>query len=140
MTQTTPYLIDFHQIGQPSQGYLSIGQPGNLPFTIRRLFWTYFTPQNVIRGRHAHYHTQMVIIAVHGRIELSTETIAGEKQQFRLETPDAGVFVPRYTWHTMQYSHDAVQLVLTDTDYDEADYIRDYALFQAMSQKASRLA
>jgi WxcM-like, C-terminal len=132
-----PYLIEFPQIGQPSQGYLSIGQSDNLPFAVKRLFWTYFTPHDVVRGRHAHYHTQMIIIAVHGRIELRTEILSGEQQLFRLETPTKGVFIPKYTWHTMQYSHDAVQLVLTDTDYDEADYIRDYGTFQALSQKAS---
>jgi dTDP-4-dehydrorhamnose 3,5-epimerase-like enzyme len=133
----TPYLIEFPQIGQPSQGYLSIGQSDNLPFVIKRLFWTYFTPHDVVRGRHAHHHTQMIIIAVHGRIELRTETLDGEEQLFRLDSPNLGVFIPKYTWHTMQYSHDAVQLVLTDTDYDEADYIRDYATFQGLSQKAS---
>jgi hypothetical protein len=32
----------------------------------------------------------------------------------------------------MQYSHDAVQLVLASTDYDPADYIREYAEFKNM--------
>lgn len=140
MITTAPYLIEFPQIGQPSQGYLSIAQSSNLPFAVKRLFWTYFTPHEVVRGRHAHHRTQMVIIAVHGRIELRTTTLDGVEQLFRLESPSSGVLIPRYTWHTMQYSHDAVQLVLTDTDYEESDYIRDFAEFQALSQKASSKA
>lgn len=128
------HLIRFDTRGESAIGYLAFAAGGTgVPFEIKRVFWSYFTPQNVIRGRHAHHQTQMVLIAVHGRITLQTETLQGEKQQFVLDQPDQGVYLPPYTWHTMQYSHSAVQLVLASTEYDPADYIRDYHAFKQLA-------
>ena len=128
-----PRLIRFPVRGAGDIGYLAIAeQTGELPFEIKRVFWTYYTPQNITRGRHAHHQTQMIIIAVHGKIVLSTESPDGSTQQFTLDNPEAGVYIPALTWHQMVYSHDAVQLVLASTPYDPADYIRDYQQFKSL--------
>ena len=133
MNNTEPQLIQFHTHGESAIGYLAVAQiQQDIPFVVKRLFWTYFTPQSVIRGRHAHHATSMVLIAVHGRIEVHTETLSGQKSSFLLDRPDVGVWMPPLTWHTMQYSHDAVQLVLTDTEYVATDYIRSYEEFVAL--------
>jgi hypothetical protein len=50
---------------------------------------------------------------------------------FVLDTPGKGVYVPPGAWHTMQYSHSAVQMVLASTLYEEKDYIRDYNDFKS---------
>ena len=83
----------------------------------------------MIRGRHAHHRTEMVIIALCGRIELQTEMPDGEMGHFILDRPETGVYLPALCWHTMQYSHSAVQLVFTSTPYDPDDYIRSYDEF-----------
>ena len=130
MKSSEPQLIQFHTHGESAVGYLAVAQiQEDIPFVVKRLFWTYFTPQSVIRGRHAHHATSMVLIAVHGRIEVRTEMLNGQKNSFLLDRPDVGVWMPPLTWHTMQYSHDAVQLVLTDTAYVATDYIRSYEEF-----------
>lgn len=130
MSNTEPQLIQFQAHGESAVGYLAVAQiQQDIPFVVKRLFWTYFTPQSVIRGRHAHHTTSMVLIAVHGRIEVHTEMLNGQKNGFLLDRPDVGVWIPPLTWHTMQYSHDAVQLVLTDTEYEATDYIRSYEEF-----------
>lgn len=130
MSSTKPQLIQFRTHGESAVGYLAVAQiQQDIPFVVKRLFWTYFTPQSVIRGRHAHHATSMVLIAVHGRIEVHTEMLNGQKNSFLLDRPDVGVWMPPLTWHTMQYSHDAVQLVLTDTEYEASDYIRSYEEF-----------
>jgi hypothetical protein len=76
----------------------------------------------------------MLLIAVHGRIEVHAEMLNGQKWDFLLDRPDIGVFLPPLTWHTMQYSHDAVQLVLTDTVYTPEDYIRSYDAFLGLRE------
>lgn len=134
--EAAPHLISFPTHGELSIGYLAVAQiPQDIPFEVKRLFWTYFTPQSVIRGRHAHHSTSMILIAVHGRIEVQTELLGGQKNSFLLDSPDIGVFMPPLTWHTMQYSHDAVQLVLTDTEYQPEDYIRSYEEFVGLRQR-----
>ena len=126
-----PRLIQLPKLGDPAIGYISvIEQQEAVPFEIKRIFWTYYTPESIVRGRHAHHKTEQVIIAVAGRILATTELANGEIQLFRLEDPHVGLYVPPCAWHTLQYSHSAVQLVLASQPYDEADYIRDHQEFK----------
>ncbi len=128
---TEPHLIHFPKLGQPGIGYISVTENGSLvPFELKRIFWTYYTPESIVRGRHAHYATEQVLIAAAGRIIVTTEHADGTIQTFRLEDPNVGLYVPPHVWHTMQYSHSAVQLVLASAPYNEADYIRDYDDFK----------
>ena len=128
---TEPYLIDFPKLGEPGIGYISVTENAKLvPFALERIFWTYYTPESIVRGRHAHHVTEQVLIAAAGRIIVTTEHADGTIQTFRLEDPNVGLYVPPHVWHTMQYSHSAVQLVLASVPYNEADYIRDYEEFK----------
>jgi oxalate decarboxylase/phosphoglucose isomerase-like protein (cupin superfamily) len=130
-----PYLINFPKIGEPEIGYISVTEQQQLiPFGIQRIFWTYYTPESIVRGRHAHHSTEQVLIATSGRITVTTEMADGAIQTFRLEDPSVGLYVPPHAWHTMQYSHSAVQLVLASASYNVADYIRDYDEFKRVWQ------
>ncbi len=133
-------MIHFERIGELSQGYISVAAGQDLPFPIQRAFWTYYTPESVIRGRHAHYVTEMIVVALNGRIIMQTELLSGEKDTFVLERPDTGVYLPALCWHTMQYSHAAVQLVLASTVYSPEDYIRDYDFFLSMKNKDAAIS
>lgn len=129
-----PFLLEFQKVGQPSEGYISIAELASaVPFEVRRIFWTYYTPESIVRGRHAHHETEQVLIAAAGRILLNTELPDGSRHTFVLEHPQQGVYLPPLCWHTMQYSHNAVQLVLASTSYRESDYIRDYPTFKAIA-------
>lgn len=131
-----PYVIEFDTIGRSVEGYISVAEfERSLPFVPKRVFWTYFTPHEVVRGRHAHYETEMVLIPVGGKIELFTECIDGTEQTFVLESPKVGVYMPPFCWHTMRYSHNAVQLIFASTPYDPNDYIRDRAVFDALKAR-----
>lgn len=129
---TTPEIITFKRNGDSSLGYISIAEENSqIPFEIKRIFWTYYTPEDVIRGKHAHYETEMVLIAASGSITVKTELIDGSIQEFILDKPDKGLFIPKMCWHTMRYSHNAVQIVIASSLYDEKDYIRSYDDFKA---------
>lgn len=119
-------------LGAPDIGYISVSENSEdpLPFVVQRVFWTYYTPESIVRGRHAHQRTEQVLIAVAGRIIVTTELADGDIQIFRLEDPSVGLYIPPCAWHTMQYSHTAVQLVLASQFYAEDDYIREYEVFR----------
>lgn len=126
-----PHIIEFRQIGSSEIGYISILENSKLvPFDIKRVFWTYYTPESIVRGRHAHHKTEQLLVAVTGRIIITTELSDGTISTFVLEKPNQGLYIPPNAWHTIQYSHTAVQLVLASTEYDEQDYIRDYENFK----------
>jgi len=63
---------------------------------------------------------------------VNTEMPNGDLKVFSLESPHQGLFLPKYCWHTMQYSHIAVQLVLASELYNESDYIRNYDDFKTI--------
>ena len=126
-----PYIIEFPKIGDPSEGYISVEEAGkNVPFAIKRIFWTYFTPESIVRGRHAHYETEQVLIAVAGRIIVSIEQVGKNIETFELSNPSQGLYIPPSAWHTMQYSHNAVQVVFASTEYTDEDYIVSHNEFK----------
>jgi oxalate decarboxylase/phosphoglucose isomerase-like protein (cupin superfamily) len=132
-----PHLVTFSQIGDASIGYLSVSETAvpPVPFAVQRVFWTYYTPDNILRGRHAHQATQHVLLAVAGRIVVTVESAGGVLEVFRLESPHVGLYVPPNVWHTMQYSPGAVQLALASQPFAEEDYIRDHQEFKDFWQE-----
>jgi dTDP-4-dehydrorhamnose 3,5-epimerase-like enzyme len=127
-----PHLLTFSQIGDANIGYLSVSEQVTppLPFAVRRVFWAYYTPDNILRGRHAHHATEHILLAVAGRIVVNIERADGTLKVFQLESPHVGLYVPPNVWHTMQYSPGAVQLALASQPFAEEDYIRDYQEFK----------
>ena len=83
-----------------------------------------------MRGRHAHHQTEQIIIAASGRIIVTVEDAWGKTDVYTLQEPNEGIYIPPNVWHTMQYTHTAIQLVLASTEYNESDYIRTYDEFK----------
>ena len=127
-----PKIINFPKIGLPSLGYISLAEKDTLPFEVKRVYWTYFTPEDVERGSHAHYQLEQILVSVAGKIIVNTEMPDGSKKQFILDSPNQGVYLPNYSWHVMQYSHNAVQMCIASMVYEEQDYIRDYEEFKSL--------
>jgi hypothetical protein len=128
-------VISFSSRGRPEEGYLHILDQDVIPFEVKRVFYTMDTPVGVIRGRHAHFETEMVLVAVKGVIEVKTITIDGKEQTFVLNNPDEGLYLPKLCWHEMGYNQDAVQLVVCSTSYREDDYIRSWDQFTSLMQQ-----
>jgi hypothetical protein len=136
----TPYLLDFPGIGDLSIGFVSVaGVDDNVPFDVRRVFWTYGTPEHVVRGRHAHHESEMVLVAVAGKIVVVTELADGTTNRWVLDTPTHGLYLPPQCWRTMTYSPTAVQLAMASTDYHPEDYIRDYDTFHRKSENEAEI-
>jgi hypothetical protein len=126
----SPRFLKFNKIGSPDLGYISVAENfENIPFDIKRVYWTYFTPQDVTRGGHAHLELEQVIIAVSGIITFTTEDLQGNKSEFLLDRPDKGLYIPQKNWRDIKFSHNAVLLCLASEKYIEEDYIRNYETF-----------
>lgn len=129
-----PRLIELRKTGSPMLGYITVAQNSELPFEIKRVYWTYYTPDSVIRGNHAHHELEQFIFATSGRIEFLLEGLDGKTEKFILDSPNVGLYIPRYYWRTIQFSHNAVLMCLASMEYFEEDYIRDYKEFAKISQ------
>ncbi|MNR80353.1 TDP-4-oxo-6-deoxy-alpha-D-glucose-3,4-oxoisomerase [compost metagenome] len=132
---TSARIIELGATGSSNLGYLTVAEPPkNIPFEIERVYWTYFTPNDVVRGNHAHRELEQVLVAVSGHIHVQTESIKGEICDFHLMSPQQGLYVPRLHWRTLKFSHNAVLLSLASLPYDPDEYIRSYDDFAALKQ------
>ncbi len=126
-----PYFIDFKQIGSDEIGHISVAElEKTIPFPIKRVFWTYGTPETVERGNHAHRNNREVIIAAVGEITLVAESRDGEKETFVLNNPNQGLYIPPNVWITMSYHPGTLQLVINSNEFNEDEYIFSYDDFK----------
>ena len=121
----------FFDVKGDDKGRLVFVQNGNkLSFDIKRVFFIYNTQKGISRGHHAHYKTRQLLLATSGSVQINCEW-NGRKESFVLDRPDIGLIIEGMVWHTMDnFSSDCVLMVLADSYYDEADYVRDYDEFK----------
>ena len=101
-----------------------------IPFAVKRVFYVYGVNENDIRGEHAHYKTKQLLICLNGIIDVKCSDGINEKM-YRLDSPQKGLLVPNMIWDEQYYkSKDAILLVLTNTKYDQSDYIYNFNEFK----------
>ncbi len=128
-----PHFIEFNSFGNEEIGFLTVAENHkNVPFDIKRVYWTYKFEEGIIRGHHAHYKTHQILIAVTGIIEVKTHFPREKEHVFLLDNPNKGLYLPPFSWHTMRYTSNAVQVVLASSVFHEEDYIRDYNHFTTL--------
>lgn len=118
--------IEFSQKGDERGHLVVIEGNENVPFDIKRVFYIYGSDRDVIRGRHANYNSEFVLINVSGTSKVKVDD--GTNQQvFDLDRPHVGVYIPKLVWKDMyDFSEDSVLLCLASEHYDANEYIRDY--------------
>ena len=127
-----PFLLDFDKIGDKATGYIVTTQKADLlPFAVRRVFWTFSTPVGVERGGHANKAMEELLVAVQGRVQVRLHTFQDQKYEFFLDRPSQGLYVPPLCWITVRCDENSLLLSLASTDFEEEDYIRDFADFAA---------
>jgi acetyltransferase-like isoleucine patch superfamily enzyme/dTDP-4-dehydrorhamnose 3,5-epimerase-like enzyme len=119
------------------RGDLSVGEfERDIPFPVRRYFIVLDVPNEKVRGQHAHRECHQFLICVKGRCTVVADD-GGSRQEFLLDSPSTGLYLPPMTWGTQfRYSPDATLLVFASHYYDNADYIRDYAEFTRLEAAA----
>ena len=112
------------------RGNLVAGEIGRfLPFDVKRFFVVHGVSSRQIRGQHAHRKCHQFLVCVRGSCRVIADD-GRHRQEFLLDTPARGVYVPPKTWGVQyDYSADAALLVFASHVYDPADYVRDYEAF-----------
>jgi len=112
------------------RGSLSVGEfEKAVPFAAQRYFLVFDVPSVETRGEHAHKACHQFLICVRGSVTVLADD-GKNREQFVLDRPDLGFYMPPMTWGTQyKYSPDAVLLVFASHYYDANDYIRDYDEF-----------
>ena len=102
----------------------------NIPFEVKRIFYTSNVPFESNRGEHAYHNTEQVLICVSGNLKIKCFDGINENI-YELKSPNEAIYIAPKVWRTtFEHSSDAVLLVLSSLEYDENDYIRDYDEFE----------
>lgn len=113
-----------------ARGNLSfIEQEKHIPFVIKRAYWIYDVPGGECRGGHAYRNNEEFIVSLSGSFDVVLNN-GTEKKVFSLNRSYHGLYVPKGLWREMEnFSTNSLALILSSTDYDAQDYIRDYDEF-----------
>jgi len=125
-----PQIIELPKI-LDNRGNLSFLESGNhIPFEIKRVYWIFDVPGGETRGGHAFKEQNEFIIVMSG----SLDVIVGDgnkEEKFSLNRSYYGLYIPKMIWRHMEnFATNTLALVVSDTSYDESDYIRDRDLYQ----------
>lgn len=102
-----------------------------IPFEIKRAFFTYSVPGGEMRGGHAYKEQDEIIIALSGSFDIIIPFSNGEIQKFTLNRPYFGLYIPSKTWRHMEnFSSNSFSLHLSNRAYCEDDYLRDFDAFK----------
>lgn len=98
----------------------------NVPFEVKRVFYTYDIPGGEARGAHAHRECHQFLVAASGAYEVLLDD-GVNKRTVLLNRPFYGLHVPPGIWASEQaFSSGSICLVLASHLYEETDYIRKY--------------
>ena len=123
-------ILDFNNMIDGTGKLVSLESKKNIPFEIKRVFYIFGTNEQSKRGSHAHYNTKQYLISISGSCEICLDNGKGEKKNYKLDSPNKGLFQDAMIWGNMfNFSSDNVLLVLANTHFSEKDYIRDYKQF-----------
>jgi dTDP-4-dehydrorhamnose 3,5-epimerase-like enzyme len=129
MIKIYPQIIDLPKF-LDARGNLSfVEQENHIPFAIKRTYWLYDVPGGECRGGHAYKENEEFIVALSGSFDVILDD-GKEKKTFALNRSYYGLYVPKGLWREMNnFSTNSLALILSSTDYDADDYVRDYDEF-----------
>lgn len=124
------YKFNLNTKGTKDTGFLVPLELGtNIPFEVKRIFYTYNIPFESNRGAHAYHNTEQVLICVSGSLKVKCFDVINENI-YELNSQEQALYIAPKVWRTtFEHSSDAVLLVLSSLEYDENDYIREYDKF-----------
>ncbi len=132
--------IKIRTIPSDGKGSLSFFEADrDIPFGIRRVYYTYGVADGVERGAHAHRALWQLLVCPHGCVEVLLDD-GDHRESVLLDRPSLGLIVGPYVWHSMKWhGEDSILHVAASDYYNEDDYIRNYGEFQrAISARVAR--
>lgn len=122
-------IITLPKISNRSGNITPIERIKNLPFDIKRVFYSYDIPGGESRGAHAHKQCHQFLVAASGAFEVLLDDGINRKTVL-LNRPFIGLHIQPGIWASEQgFSSGSVCLVLASMLYEADDYIRDYNEF-----------
>lgn len=126
-------ILNLSKIQDPRGNLTFLQFPNQIPFEIKRTFWTYDVPGGEIRGGHAYNKQEEVIIALSGSFDVVITKLDGSKEKYSLNRSYYGLYLPPKTWrHIENFSTNSLALHVSSKIFSTKDYIRDFEDFKIL--------
>ncbi|NGP76698.1 WxcM-like domain-containing protein [Balneolaceae bacterium YR4-1] len=126
-------LLELPKIKDPRGNLTFLQNFDRIPFEIARVFWTYDVPGGEVRGGHAYYTQQEIIIALSGSLDIIVTDISGTEQKYSLNRSYFGLYLPAKTWRHMEnFSTNSMALHISSMEFTRDDYIWDFKEYKGM--------
>jgi hypothetical protein len=119
--------LNFPKITERRGNLTFLQYPEQIPFEIKRVFWTYNVPSGETRGGHAYRTQHEIIIALSGSFDIVIKGIDGMDEHISMNRSFYGLYLPPLTWRYLDnFSSNAISLHISSSEFDEDDYVRDF--------------
>lgn len=128
MSEKMSRIIDLSEHGDERGKMVVIdGKDKIIPFTMKRIFYSYATASDGIRGKHANRNSEFVIVCMNGECKVLVKDGKKNEQEYFLSNPAKGLYIPKMLWKEMyDFSPDCVLMCIASEYYDADEYIYDY--------------
>lgn len=129
-------LLNLKRIHSSENGNLSFFESfKEVPFDIKRIYYTYDVNINTKRGMHAHKQLKQAIWCPFGKIEIILDNGKCVRNVF-LNSPEKLLIIEPGIWRDIYWRQEGSVLCVAASDYyKEDDYIRDYNEFKRLVEK-----
>jgi hypothetical protein len=125
-----PQLLNLPKVTDPRGNLSFVEEENHFPFKVRRVYWIYDVPGGAFRGGHAFRKTEELIIALSGSFDVVLNDGLNE-HRFSLNRSYYGLYIPKMIWRKLEnFSTNSLALIISSTEYNTEDYIRDLIEFQ----------
>jgi hypothetical protein len=119
-------VIELPKVHNRAGNITSLNNLEEIPFAIKRVYYSYDIPGGEGRGGHAHKNLEQVIIAATGSFDITLDD-GKSKKTVMLNRPNFGLHILPGMWRDItNFSSGSICLVLASKLYDASDYIRSY--------------
>ena len=120
---------------EPDGKLIPIEFDKDISFDVKRMFYVYDVHDQNDRGKHSHYKTKQILIAINGGVTVICDD-GKKRRNYVLNEPNKALFIPELIWdEQVSHSENSVLLVLSNTNYDIDDYIEDYDEFKRIKNE-----
>ena len=128
-------IIDLSKVYNEA-GSITVVENGlNIPFDIKRVYYLYDIPSGKVRGGHAHYELEQLIIAASGSFDVILDD-GKNRKNVTLNRPNKALHIVPGLWRELNnFSSGSISLVLASNSYNEEDYLFDYDFFKKMKNE-----
>lgn len=125
-----PFLVELPRFMDPRGSLSIIEELVHTPFEICRCHLIYNVPQGAKRDGYAPINNKELIVPLSGSFNMVIDD-GIETTIYSLNKPYCGLFIPEGLWReAVNFSKDAVALVLSSNQFSIDDYIYEYDDFK----------